>query len=140
MLEKTAQFSRSLRVFAHGDYQSAKHLADYVALISRVIFIAALSAIIWKHAVSTYDKMLYYPLSLGMAVLVLHLMKHIYWMTYDYITGFFEEKSGNLRETFVLILSIIVTMLILAGIARIYIEIIQSQINIGAWITSHDQP
>lgn len=140
VLERTAQFSKNLRILAHGDYQDAKHLADYVALLSRVIFLAALSAIIWKHALSGLDQILYYPLAAGMTVLVLHLMKHIYWMSYDYISSFFGEKDGNRRETAVLVLSAIVTMLLIAGIIRLYLEIIQSQINIGAWVTAHDQP
>ncbi len=140
MLERISQFSKNLRILAHGDYQDAKHLADYVALLSRVIFLAALSAIIWKHALSGLDQILYYPLAAGMTVLVLNLMKHIYWMTYDYISGFFGEKDGHGRETMVLLLSIIMTMFLIMGITRLYFEIIQSQINIGAWITAHDQP
>lgn len=140
MLQKTAIFSRQLRILAHGDYQDAKHLADYVALLSRVIFLAALSAIIWQHAISDADRIFYMPLALGMVLLIVHLMKHLYWMTYDYISSFFGEAKNNYRETIVLVLSIAVTLAIIAGVSHLYMEIVQSKIGIGAWITSHDQP
>ncbi len=140
MLGRLAQISKDLRILAHGDYQDAKHLADYVALLSRVIFLAALSAIIWKHALSGIDQIFYYPLAAGMTLLVLHLLKHIYWMTYDYVSGFFGEESSDMREAFVLLISLLATLAVIFGIVRLYFEIIQSEINIGAWITAHDQP
>ena len=140
MLENTSRFSRKLRILAHGDYQDAKHLADYVALISRIIFLAALSAIIWKQASSSWKHALYFPLSLFTGILVLHLMKHLYWMTYDYVSSFFEEREGNIRETAILAISIVITMMIIIGVTDIAMEIIQAKLNIGAWITAHDQP
>ncbi|RCW28717.1 hypothetical protein DFR48_101735 [Ciceribacter lividus] len=141
MLDTIARFSRRSRVLAHGDYQDAKHLADYVALISRVIFISALSAIILRHASgATARAFLYYPLALGMAVLVLHLMKHIYWMTYDYVSSWFGSPESDLREVLVFVVSVIATMVVILGITGLYIDILTSTINIGAWITTTDQP
>jgi hypothetical protein len=137
MLDKIADFSRNFRKLAHGDYQDAKHLADYVALISRVIFLAALSAIILKHAA---DKIMFYPLAFGMALLVIHLMKHLYWMTYDYISSWLGDSPENGREAFVFFCSLVVTIILITGITSLYVDILTSSINIGAWITTHDQP
>ncbi|MFC3162818.1 hypothetical protein [Ciceribacter thiooxidans] len=140
MLDTIARFSRRSRVLAHGDYQDAKHLADYVALISRVVFISALSAIILRHAGdATGGRLLYYPLALGMALLVLHLMKHIYWMTYDYVSSWFGSPETDLREVLVFVVSVIATMVVILGITGLYLDILTSTINIGAWITS-DEP
>ena len=127
-------------MLANGDYQDAKHLADYVALISRLIFLAALSAIIWQHAITGTDKLYYMPLAACMVLLALHLMKHLYWMTYDYISRFLGEAQNDRREMLVLLLSLAVTLAVVTGVSHLFMEIVQSNIGIGAWITSHDQP
>jgi hypothetical protein len=140
MLERIAIISRELRRRAHGDYVDARHLSDYVALLSRVTFLAAVSAIILKNAHSTWDKILYYPLSLGMVFLVIHLMLHIYWMTYDYISSWMGDAKSNSMESVLFGLTLLVTIFAVFGVTRLYVEILENTINIGAWITTHDQP
>ncbi len=114
MLGRQAQISKELRILAHGDGQRAKHLADKIAPLSCVTFLAALFAIAWTYAETSLGQVVLDPLNGG--------------------------ESSDMRETPLLLMSLVATLAVITGMARLSFQIIQSEINIGAWITAHDQP